>query len=237
MSSLDTYQRALVTLAFAEDDVARPALPGFEVYREMIRARLFAMARVAFARSFQLQSLDACFARYLADQPPSSPLIREVIADFAPFAEREFGAPSLHASTLRFEAAKWRVASLPYEPVQEASELDFEGVLVVNPTLLAVALEHRVADDDASGEPDVHTLLVYRRAPEAADGDRVLWSRAPRVAALLADADPEATLGARVARFFANGGDTADEAGLTRLADELTIAAERGILLGVRTPR
>jgi hypothetical protein len=243
MSALDTYQRALVTLAFSEDDVARPALPGFEIYREMIRARLFAMARVAFARSFALaarpdaraaQPLEACFARYLAEAPPTSPLIREVIADFAPFAERAFGAPSQLTSLLRFEAAKWRVASLPYTPVQDVSELDFAGVLVVNPTLLAVALDHRVAEDDPSGEPDRHTLLVYRRAPDAADGDRVLWSRAPRVAALLADADPDSTLGSRVARFFASGGDSADEAGLLRLADELTVAAERGILLGVR---
>jgi hypothetical protein len=219
MSVLAAYQRAMVSLAFAEDD-ARPNIPGFELYRDMIRARLFEMARLAYTRSFP--GLEGCFARYLADQPPASPFIREVIAGFGPYAERE--SSGLVCSLLRFETAKWQVASLPYPP-QQAGELDFEGVLVVNPTLVRVPLEHVVTEDDHA-EP--HTLLVYRRPDE----DGVLWSRLPRVAALLADDAPSRTLSERVAGFFARGGDTPDEDGLTRLADELTLAVERGILLG-----
>jgi hypothetical protein len=222
MSTLAAYQSALVSLVFAEDD-ARPNVPGFEIYREMIRARLFAMARVAFAQSYELTDLDPCFARYLADRPPSSPLIREVIAGFGPYAEAEPGPPWL-ASMLRFETAKWTVASLPY-PELSARELDFEGRLVVNPTLVRVELAYDVSADNAA---DPHTLLVYRRPAE----DGVLWSRLPRVATLLGDQDPDAILSARVARFFARGGDTADEDGLSRLADELVLAVDRGIVLG-----
>ncbi|MET0286400.1 MAG: hypothetical protein ABW352_18105 [Polyangiales bacterium] len=217
MSTLAAYQRAMVSLAFAEDDT-RPHIPGFELYRDMIRARLFDMARIAYTRSFDA----ACFARYLADEPPASPFIREVVAGYGPYAERT--SAGLPRSLLRFETAKWQVASLPY-PVQEAGELDFEGVLVVNPTLVCVSLEHVVTEDDRA-EP--HTLLVYRRP----DDHGVLWSRLPRVATLLADEAPARVLSERVAGFFARGGDTPDEAGLTRLADELTLAVERGILLG-----
>ncbi len=217
MSTLAAYQRAMVSLAFAEDD-ARPNIPGFELYRDMIRARLFAMARVAYARSFP--GLEECFARYLSDQPPSSPYIREVIAGFGPYAAAE--ASGLLRSLLRFETAKWQVAGLPYPP-SEAAELDFEGRLVVNPTLRRVELEHVVTEDDRV-EP--HTLLVYRRA------DDVLWSRLPRVAALLSDDAPDAKLSERVAAYFSRGHDSADEAGLTRLADELTLAVDRGIVLG-----
>jgi hypothetical protein len=222
MSALAAYQRAMLSLAFAEDDT-RPNIPGFDIYRELIRARLFAMARAAYTRSFAVARLEDCFARYLADQPPSSPFVREVIAGFGAYAEGEPGPVYLPA-LLRFETAKWRVASLPY-PRCEAGELDFSGRLVVNPTLLSVPLTHAVAEDDRA---DPHTLLVYRRP----DDDGVLWSRLPRVAALLADGAPEAALSERVAGFFARGGDTADEEGLTRLADELTLAVERGILLG-----
>lgn len=217
MSTLATYQRTMVSVAFAEDDTQRP-VPGFELYREMIRARLFAMGRVAYPRSFDA----GCFARYLADEPPASPFIRDVIASYGPYAERE--ASGLAASLLRFETAKWRVASLPYPPA-EAGELDFAGRLVVNPTLLRVPLDYVVSEDD---RPEAHILLMYRRP----DDDGVLWSRLPRLATLLADEEPAKTLHQRVAGFFARGGDTADEAGLTRLADELTLAVERGIVLG-----
>ncbi|HEX5657585.1 MAG TPA: hypothetical protein VFX59_10345 [Polyangiales bacterium] len=217
MSTLAAYQRAMVSLAFAEDD-ARPHIPGFELYRDMIRARLFAMAKVAYERSFDAH----CFARYLADRPPASPFIREVIAGFGPYAERE--ASGLRVSLLRFETAKWQVASLPY-PASEAGELDFEARLVVNPTLLRVPLEHVVTEDERA---EAHILLVYRRP----DDHGVLWSRLPRVAALLADEAPKQKLSERVAAYFARGVDTADEAGLTRLADELMLAVERGIVLG-----
>jgi hypothetical protein len=222
MSTLAAYQRAMVSLAFAEDD-AHPHIPGFALYREMIRARLFAMARLAYARSFSVADLEGGFARYLADQPPSSPLIREVIAGFGPYAEAEAG-PAYLPSLLRFETAKWQVASLPY-PELEAGELDFAGRLVVNPTLLRVPLTHAVTEDDRA---DPHTLLVYRRP----DDDGVRWSRLPRLAELLAEDAPDQALSVRVSAYFARGGDSADEAGLTRLADELTVAVERGIVLG-----
>lgn len=226
MSTLAAYQHAIVSLAFAEDD-ARPSLPGFEIYRELIRSRLFAMARVAYARSFAQGGLEACFARYLSDQPPTSPFIREVIAGFGPYAEGEAevtAGPPLLRCLLRFEAAKWQVAGLPYPPC-EACELDFAGRLVLNPTLQTVPLQHLVTEDDRA-EP--HVLLVYRRSDE----DAVHWSRLPRLTGLLADEQPERTLGDRVAAYFARGADAADEAGLTRLADELTLAVERGIVLG-----
>ncbi|HEY6881399.1 MAG TPA: hypothetical protein VI299_25415, partial [Polyangiales bacterium] len=119
----------------------------------------------------------------------------------------------------------WRAASSLYEP-RAAGELDFDERLVLNSTLLRVELDYTVSEDVLAAER--HTLFVYRRPDE----DRVLWSRLPRVAALLADDDPDAVLSRRVARFFERGCERADEDGLARLADELTLAVERGIVLG-----
>lgn len=239
MSELAAYQRALVTIAFGEDDA--PRLAGFEVYRELIRGRLLATAKQAFARSFTHapELCTASFARYLAEAPPSSWLMRDVVVDFAPYAERDLdAAPPWLSSMLRFEAARWRVATALYPRIDDVGELDFAGALVLNPTLARVVLTHRVAeleiDQPPSDELDPHTLFVYRRGPTAHDGDHVRWSRAPLLAALL-EAQGE-TLGERVSHVFARGSLRADEADLGRLASELTIAVERGIVLGTRSP-
>lgn len=259
--TLAAYQRALVELSFAADPPEDPALAPFQLYRHMIRARLFAMAEAAYRRSWALLGAPACaasFTRFLALEPPRSPLIREVIGAFARFAEADrallTGAPREASDLLRFEAAKWRAASAEARPAAPGAlrEVDFDGVLVLNPTLERLALDYLVSeplDERAPREP--HTLLVYRRRHD----DDVRWYRAPALLAeLLALATPgsgarqrsastapdegEATLGELVARLFARRAPDSDQVEplLGELAAALTVAVERDVLWGVREP-
>ncbi len=238
--TLEEYQRALVTLSFAE----APALSEYGplvLYRELVRSRLFAMAQNAYRRSWAALGearANARFARFLAAHPPASPLIREVIAAFAAFALRDGllfeGAPAFAPTLLRFEAAKWRVACAPDSaPSSALRELDFEGALALNPTLELVALEHAI---DGHGEPslavDPQVLLVYRRPEE----DEVHWYRAPWfLSDLLALAqESEGSLSELLPRVLSARGHVADEAFLHELAAALAVAVERRVLLGVR---
>jgi hypothetical protein len=271
---LAEYQRAIVELGFAVDEPRDAALAPFALYRQMIRARLFAMAEVAYRRSWALLGEPACaasFARFLAREPPSSPLIREVIGAFAAFAEAELGGraePGPHAlggallagappearSLLRFEAAKWRVASAEARLAGQVTlrEVDFDGVLVLNPSLERLALDYPVYEAlDASLVPgptarrderagrDPHTLLIYRRR----DDDDVRWYRAPALLAELlelssAAAAAQQPLGGLVAALFARRapGPGEVESLLEELAAALTVAVERDVLWGVREP-
>lgn len=250
---LEDYQRALVSLSFAE----APALGAFgplALYRDLVRSRLFAMARQAYRRFWASVGEPACnasYARFLAERPPTSPLIREVIGAFAPFAEGDRAlfdrAPGHARSLLRFEAAKWRVAYAPDAAVEarasargrndndpnDLRELDFEGVLVVNPTLELVEVEHAIDErGEAGAHADPHTLLVYRRPHE----DDVHWYRGPVLLAelLAAGRTDESSLGELVPRVLAARGQTADEPLLHELAAALAVAVERRVLLGVR---
>jgi hypothetical protein len=130
------------------------------------------------------------------------------------------------------------VASAPAElGAQALREVDFDGVLRVNPTLERLALEHVVSGD--AGEPcprEPHTLLVYRRR----DDDDVRWYRAPPLLAeLLALAEQpdrgQATLGALVAELFGRRSPAPEqlEQLLEVLAGALTVAVERSVLWGV----
>lgn len=256
--NLAAFQRAVVELGFATSEHPDPALAPFALYRHMIRARLFAMAEVAYRRSWALLGDAACsasFARFLAEAPPRSPIIRDVIGAYACFAERDealfASAPPQARDLLRFEAAKWRVASAPSDlgspdrghastaGSEALREVDFEGVLLVNPTLERLALQHVVDDEARGGAREAHTLLVYRRR----DDDDVHWYRAPTLLAhLLALAvepgNATATLGALVAELVRRLGPAPEqiEELLTNLSGALAVAVERSVLWGVYDP-
>ena len=253
--TLEEYQRAVLRLglALANDG---SELPGFLLYRQLIRARFVGMARIAFRRTWALLGEAACeasFARYLAEQSPRSPILRQVIGDFAEFAERDallwVAAPSAARDLLRFEAAKWRIASADAQLDESlvVRELDFEGVLVLNPNLVVLALQHDVSEAESDNSAtraggsarfyahDPHALLVYRRPGD----DDVHWYRAPALLCELLDASrgAEQPLGTLVQAAFLRRGASADEALLEELASALSVAVERGVLCGVRDPR
>lgn len=238
---LADYQRALSLLAFGPDEPSGD-MAAFALYRTLIRGRLFDMARRAYRLAWTrvgAHACDASFARYLHALPPKSPLLREVIASYAPFGGGD-AALFTHApfapDLLRFEAAKWCVADAPSPPPPALSEVDFVRPLVLNPTLTVLSLAHPVdrADDlqtDMVRCADF-ALLVYRRPED----DDVHWYRAsPLFGALVRGAeDGTRALGAVLAEEVAARGLAVDEARLSALAGELAVAVERGVVLGVR---
>lgn len=229
----------------AQDDLA--ALgdeKGFLLYRHMIRARLLGMAKVAYkeTRALDAEGFDACYQRYLGAASPHSPYIRDVIADFAPFArdDRAFaqGLPAHGLDLLQFEETKWRLAYLPLRAPalgeEGLRELDFEGEPVFNPLLRSLQLTYAVHSAHAETAPArlEGALLMYR--PPALD--EVRWYVAePFFAALIARAAERNAPLVEHVREVAEAREVAiDAALLETLATSLTLAVQRGVLLGVR---
>ncbi|MET0339786.1 MAG: putative DNA-binding domain-containing protein [Polyangiales bacterium] len=231
----EAYGAALLRLAFAREP-APEALAGFAVYREMIRARFFGMARNAYRRTWRMLGARACdesFARYLEACPPRSPLVRAVMHEFAAFACGDtLGEAAPYArDLLRFEAAKWEVADALSPPSGALAELDFDGTPALNPTLRVLALGWAVDDAEAAPMPEPHALLVYRREGE----DDVHWFRAePVLGALLARSAEGEPLGVALPAALRAHGVVPDEAFLGALAQFLELAVARGVVLGVR---
>ncbi|HEX6245114.1 MAG TPA: putative DNA-binding domain-containing protein, partial [Polyangiales bacterium] len=175
--NLHDYQRTVMRVAFAEQP-ADADLTGLEdakafgLYRHMLRTRLEGMAKIAFkhsAAALAAGAFEACFARYLATRPPHSPFIRDVVADFAPFARADAellaaGKPFL-LNLLGFEELKWRLSYLAGTHVrvgEELRELDFTGRPVWNFSLRVLPLHYAVhskPEDPPALEAD---LLLYR---------------------------------------------------------------------------
>lgn len=249
---LAEYQRAVIEASFAREpsnalfqSLGNPER--FRIYRHMIRTRLNGMAHVAFARSAEAlgaQLFDDCFDGYLADAPPKSGLIRDVIADFGPYVSRDRAllarGPLYLRDLLRFEESKWRLAYAPcVRPkvgVDGVRELDFEGVLVRNPVLVQLVLTypvHTLESVPQSLEAKPCTLLMYR--PDGVD--EVRWYAAePLFAAILARAtNTDETLVELVRNVAAQQQRALDEELLDTLSTSLTIALQRGVLVGVRS--
>jgi hypothetical protein len=246
------YQRAFMRMSFAREPAPEDvALLGNQaaalLYRHMIRTRLEGMAKVAFKLSVELLgegAFAACFARYLAAAPPKSPLIREVIAEFGPFAQSDAAVhaagPACLADLLRFEEAKWRLAYAPAPSVDRASlrELDFAGAPVWNPLLRLLSLAYPVHTATTAGGSgaqlarDACALFMYRPP----GSDEVRWYKAdPFFAALVrhAQARARASFGELIPVVARECGSAVDQELLESLATSLTLALERGVLLGV----
>ncbi len=245
---LADYQRRFMQLSFAEradeaefvsfGDPAR-----FHLYRQMIRSRLLGMAKKAFANTLETvgdQAFEASFARYLAERPPRSPYIRDVIADFASFARANpqliAQSPVFTADLLRFEEAKWRVSYRACDLTEDALRaFDFAAVPALNPALEQLSLEHRVYDlQEGTCKAGPGPLFVYRPPQH----DDIRWYVPDALMArLLADAraQTQSTFADLVRGAAAALGRALDETLLEELASGVTLALQRGVLLGSRS--
>ena len=256
--NLAEYQRRFVELSFAEQaDEADFTCLGdparFHLYRQMIRSRLLGMAKKAFVNTLEAvgsQAFEAAFARYLAQRPPKSPYIRDVIGDFAPFASEDAQllaqGPVFTADLLRFEEAKWRVSyrardlfllaggTARFDPLDGVRAFDFAGVPVLNPALEQLSLSHRVHELlQGTCQAQPCPLLVYRPPQH----DDLRWYVPDALMArMLADARarPESTFAELVRGAAEALGKAVDEALLEELASGVTLALQRGVLLGSR---
>jgi hypothetical protein len=243
------YQRAFMRMSFAAEPNEHDLSAVGEreqalLYRHMIRTRLVGMAKVAFKATLGVVGEDAfarCFARYLAAMPPQSALIRDVIAEFGPFArgdlELALGAPPYLVDLLYFEEHKWRLAYLWAPALEQAAlrELDFAGLPRWNPVFRCLSLAHPVHDFASKAQgcaADPCELFIYRPA----GSDQVRWYKADPFFAALARrslANPRASFGELIPGLSEERGVTVDQALLESLATSLTLAIERAVLLGV----
>lgn len=249
--NLQDYQRTLIRLSFAaeaqaEDFVGFGDAKRFLMYRNMVRSRLSGMAKQAFRGCHEMlgdAAFEAAFSRYLAERPPRSPLIREAVPDFAPTLQAAFEAdrtlPAFGPDLARFEEAKWRVSyQEPHAGGEgrgpEVHELSFERAPLFNPVLRCLKLSHAVHEREGrSCAAKELRLLLYR--PKGSD--EIRWYPAhPLFAEIFLGslAAHQAPLSELVRASAQRIGSLLDEALLETLATEVTLALQRGVLLGSR---
>jgi hypothetical protein len=246
---LAAYQRAFMRMSFAlEPDERDLAAVGAReqalLYRHMIRARLLGMAKVAFKGALLAlgeELFAGGFARYLSQAPPRSALIRDVIGDFGCFARGDAlltaNAPAYLCDLLCFEEHKWRLAYVLAPLVERAAlrELDFVGRPVWNPVFGCLSLTrpvHTLEAGVAALTVGPCELFMYRPP----GSDEVRWYKADAFFAALVRASlasPERSLGELVPALASAREVVVDQALLESLATSLTLAVERGVLLGV----
>lgn len=248
MSPLAEVQAAITRVCFDDEPRAEDLalLEGdaerWRLYRRMVRHRLIDMMRAGLPRAAELlgpERFHGSASRYLAEGGPRTRFIREVVHELVEHASPRWALdPSLpphFAELVRYEEAKWRVASMPAE-VPEAGELDFEAPMVWNPVLVSVPLRHRV-DKDAAAPVQLeqpHVALVYRKPGQPNVFTYVVNDVGSRLVAAwrggLSGAD-----GARA--VLAELGRPADARFVEGMASVLADLVEQRIVLGSRVAR
>ena len=249
--NLVEYQRTVLRVCF--DAEASPSdlesLGGSavwtDVYRPMVRRRLRNMAKTAYGRALGEvgdAGFDASFSRFLVERPPASGLIREVIAAYGTFAQADTellsGTAPHVAELFAFEQAKWEIGYVPghYPAVGEQGvrDFDFQGEVVLNPTLRLLHFRHNVQTPAADGGcvAGETRLLVYR-PPEV---DAARWFAVDHFPAVLFErwlgGAPAVADGIRAAATAS--GRAVDESLLGELSNVLTLAVQRGVVIGAR---
>lgn len=177
MTDVIAIQRAFTRVCFDETpreedlSILHADRERWLMYRSMVRERLHGMLRSGLPKTAALLGktrFNAAVSSYLAERGPRSRYIRDVIDELVEHAlprwESDASMPAHLPDLARYEAAKWRAASLEWdaEPVRD---FDFEAIPVFNPSLCTVTLRHRV-DKDAEAPSTLaepHHALCYRK--------------------------------------------------------------------------
>jgi uncharacterized protein len=211
----------------------------FELYRELVHARLYGAVDATLPRTVLLLGsarIEAEIAAFLEEQPSSSPYLREVVVDFVAFVAPRWPTDASlppHALDLaRFELAHVEVAAGFDDEPREARDPSADAPVLVQ---RAARLErlghavHRLAEGAAEApEPGAHRLLGYRDL----EGRTRFLELSPLAAHLferLREAEP---LGAAVQAACVDADLACDDAALAEIAALLDDLAERGVLLG-----
>lgn len=159
-----------------------PSEPSFETlmsrrdrwlsYRRMVRQRLFAMMGQGLPKSWELiprEARERAFEAWLAEAPPRTRFIREVVPVFVEFALPRWCAESSVSGALRdlirYEMCKWELSYRPVTIEPGPCEFAFELVPAMNPALELLELEYPVNekhDELETLEPRATRLCVYR---------------------------------------------------------------------------
>jgi len=260
VSSL-SYQAALGEALFARDAPdsafaafgATPAL--WQVYRRMVRARLAENIEHGFARFVQIAGVErfrALVDRFLAEDPPRSPYLRDVPAEFLRFFEtnideltRGFALPAYARDLARFEWSELETAYSDDETsARRLGPLDMDRVAVLSPALRLIDLAypvHHLGTDagpalvpDAPLEPAPFSLCLYR---DAKTHEVTVLELTPVTASMLSLMQRGQLSLTEVVRNAAVAlGVTVDVAFVEALSTLLADFIERGVVLGSRVP-
>jgi len=213
------------------------------LYRRMVRSRIFRMLRNGLPQTSELlgrERFDAAAIAYMSSGGPQTRFIRDTVQELLEQVLPTWAAdPSLPAhlpDLARYEALKWKVASVEWQATRETSdELDFEGVPVHNPTVRWLLLSHRVdRKDERKNEvlPEPRRLLVYRKP-----GDAKIYSYLLNAfGAELYDAwlEPERSLADAVRSVLAARSGEPAAGFVDDMASVLASLVERSIIVGTQ---
>jgi hypothetical protein len=236
--------------AAADDDVRAlgddPAR--WRAYRRMVRSRFYQTIDHAFERLIGVIGEGAFHAhvdRFLADDPPRSPYLRDVPGEFLRWFERSGGDAGLVPYALDLMRYEWAELDTAYShdeaPSQEVAPLDMERPPVLAPAHRLLTLEYPVhhVGLDGSGRPAApgRVSLCLYRDPRTHEVETLELT--PVAATLLAaiqgqsgEAAEGASLSTLVRRAAAAHEASIDVAFVEALSTLLADLTERGVLLG-----
>ncbi len=251
------YQRTMKDLLLAENpgaqawrslgrDEAR-----WKAYRRMVRSRFYQTIDHGFERligAIGESRFHRIVDRFLADDPPRSPYLRDLPGEFLRFVEGRRDvldeAPALPAYALDLMRYEWAELDVAYSHEEirpdEVVALDMNRPAALSPAHRVLKLEHPVHSmgTDGSGAPTAPapvSLLLYR---DRTTHDVETLELTPVAATLLAaiahrGGYPPPMPLARVVREAADAhGAAVDLAFVEALSTLLTDLTERGVLLG-----
>jgi hypothetical protein len=240
-------QRAMarVCMAQAPDprDLDTLGGPRALLYRDLVRSRLRELVSTALPRTERTigrQAMTALFDRFLAEAPPRSRYLREVVPAFVRHVLPRLEGPEYPAHAVdvaRLEGTQWelgwRAASIegPIVP------FDFERIPVPHPTLRLLSLSfavHRWKPEDPSPpEQGAFAVCVHRR-PDHKVETRWLDATGARLVDAWMRAEVTAIEGVR--RVLLEEGREADGAFVDAMGSLLAALLESGAILGSRSP-
>jgi hypothetical protein len=247
------YQRVLRDVLLAKDPAPSDFLalgdgeaPRWQAYRRMVRSRFYTTIDHAFERFIGIIGVDRFHRRvdrFLAEDPPRSPYLRDLPGEFLKFVERRPDAladseelPPYTLDLLRYEWAELDVA-YSYEEVRsdDVVDLDMEKIAVLSPSHRMLDLEypvHRMGTDGTGGptERAPLTLCLYR---DRATHEVETLELTPVAASMLSGMrDRTGPLSGVVRDAAAAHGVTIDLAFIEALSTLLADLTERGVILG-----
>jgi hypothetical protein len=246
------YQRTLRNVLLADDP--SPAdfrslgeeTKGWRAYRRMVRSRFYQTIDHAFERligALGAEAFHRLVDRFLAEDPPRSPYLRDLPGEFLRFVERTYPGlsethplPPYALDLMRYEWAELDTAYSHQEVLAaDVVPLDMHRMAVLSPAHRLLQLEYRVHQMgvDGSAAPAHRSpvcLCLYR---DRKTHEVETLELTPVAARMLAEIARRAAPLAEIVRDAAEGGRLpVDVAFIDALSTLLADLTERGLLVG-----
>lgn len=241
MSLRAHQERVLAHLLRAPRDTERDAAlhPRWDLYRDMVRARLLDLARGAYPRTRRVlggETFDRLVESALASRPPTTPYFWRVatgLGDELALGLEASGSRPFLVELLRLEQARWLAKHEAHAAPAERRDFAFDAPPLVEPSVRLLAVSHAVESDFDGAPPERRaTLAVYAKRSSGEVSVFVLNDAAAELLAAFCGGEGTATeLALAVARAR---GSRIDESWFESIGTLLAAFLEAGILLGSR---